>query len=89
MEALAIGLAVYGGVVTFYAVKWNRIAKGWRDVSSGFERAADAWRDRYREARAQIATMDHDGNGKIGGSKRADAVDHDAYGQVSKPRGKG
>lgn len=69
MEALAIGLAVYGGVVTFYAVRWFQFAKDWRGIAEDLEKLADAWRAKHREARAQIAAFDGDGNGKIGGSK--------------------
>lgn len=69
MEALAIGLAVYGGVATGAAVYfWSRLdGADWKarvsDASSAF------WEDSYRDAVKRLAAFDHDGDGKPGGSK--------------------
>jgi hypothetical protein len=62
MEALAIGLAVYGVGMTLVSIHWRRVAEGWRNAALGQMRS-NAFNA------GQVAKMDHDGDGKIGGSK--------------------
>lgn len=69
MEALAIGLAVYGVGITFCALDWCRRADRERRATQHWFGKFIKVRDERDDLRAQVAKMDHDGDGKPGGSK--------------------
>lgn len=76
MEALAIGLAVYGVGATVAMICSQAVAMDWKEKARRYEDHPDYWFERsiethreLQDLRAQIAAFDHDGNGKIGGSK--------------------
>jgi hypothetical protein len=69
MEALAIGLAVYGAAVTFaWGWAWLENHALRHDLDAVIQAASDEATENL-SLREQIAAFDSAGNGKIGGSK--------------------